>query len=111
VAIPCWLSLRRGDNGVQQRLITSSAPPRLAVADITKDSTRTAFATYARDHEAASIRRRWSTWNVLCTFLYTGELLTANPMQVVGRPKLANRSQGPPRTAVEALLEAVAHGQ
>jgi site-specific recombinase XerC len=66
------------------------------VADITKDSTRTAFATYARDHEAASIRRRWPTWNVLCTFLYTGELLTANPMQVVGRPKLANRSQGPP---------------
>lgn len=41
---------------------------------------RHAFAAYARDHEAASIRRCWSTWNVLCTFLYTGEQLAANPM-------------------------------
>jgi integrase/recombinase XerC len=83
----------------------------MPLGDITTDAMRTAFAQYAETHEAASIQRCWSTWNVLCTFLYTGELLTANPMQVVGRPKLANRSQGPPRTAVEALLEAVAHGQ
>ena len=52
-------------------------------------SMRTAFATYAQDHEASSIRRCWSTWNVLCTFLYTGEELAANPMPLVGRPKLA----------------------
>jgi hypothetical protein len=32
----------------------------------------------------------WSTRNVLCTFLYTGEQLTANPMQLDRRPKLAN---------------------
>ena len=71
---------------------------------------RTAFAGYARDHEAASIRRCWSTWNVLCTFLYTGELLAANPMQLVGRPKLAKPLlKALPRTAVEALLETVAH--
>ena len=70
-------------------LMTEGDPSRLTVADITKDSMRTAFAAYARDHEAASIRRCWSTWNVLCTFLYTGELLAANPMQLVGRPKLA----------------------
>ena len=50
---------------------------------------RSAFAAYARDHEAASIRRYWSTWNVLCSFLYKGEQLAANPMQLVGRPKLA----------------------
>ena len=67
---------------------------------------RTAFATYARDHEAASIRRCWSTWNVLCAFLYTGELLMANPMQSVGRPKLAKPlPKALPRSAVEALLE------
>jgi site-specific recombinase XerD len=88
------------------------SPARLAVADITKDSMRTAFASYARDHEAASIRRCWSTWNVLCTFLYTGELLTANPMQLVGRPNLAKPlPKALPRTAVEALLETVAHDQ
>jgi integrase/recombinase XerC len=34
---------------------------------------RAAFAAYADDHEAASIRRCWSSWNVLCTFLYTSE--------------------------------------
>ena len=45
----------------------------LTIADITKDTMRQAFSAYARDHEAASIRRCWSTWNVLCAFLYTGE--------------------------------------
>lgn len=70
---------------------------------------RSAFATYASEHEAASIRRCWSTWNVLCTFLYTGEQLEANPMQLVGRPKLAKSlPKALPRTAVEALLETVA---
>lgn len=69
-------------------LLTGGEPARLSPADITRDSMRAAFAAFAADHEAASIRRCWSTWNVLCTFLYTNELLAANPMQLVGRPKL-----------------------
>ena len=70
---------------------------------------RSAFAAYARDHEAASIRRCWSTWNVLCSFLYKGEQLAANPMQLVGRPKLAKPlPKALPRSAVDALLETVA---
>ena len=90
-------------------VVTGGNPARLDVVDITKDSMRAAFATYAQDHEAASIRRCWSTWNVLCTFLYTGEVLAANPMQLVGRPKLAKPlPKALPRSAVEALLEAVA---
>ena len=90
-------------------LMAVGNPARLTVADITKDSMRHAFAAYARDHEAASIRRCWSTWNVLCTFLYTGEQLAANPMQLVGRPKLAKPlPKALPRTAVEALLATVA---
>ena len=89
--------------------LVTGDPARLGVADITQDSMRTAFAAYARDHEAASIRRCWSTWNVLCTFLYTGEVLAANPMQLVGRPKLAKPVlKALPRTAVEALLETAA---
>ena len=93
-------------------LVTDGNPARLAVADITKDSMRDAFAAYARDHEAASIRRCWSTWNVLCTFLYTGEQLAANPMQLVGRPKLAKPlPRALPRIAVEALLETVTDDQ
>jgi site-specific recombinase XerC len=78
-------------------LMTGGDPSCLAVTDITKDAMRAAFAAYAQDHEAASVRRCWSTWNVLCTFLYTGEQLAANPMQLVGRPKLGRPlPQGPP---------------
>lgn len=92
-------------------LTTGGDPVRLAISDITKDSMRAAFAAYARDHEAASIRRCWSTWNVLCTFLFTSELLAANPMSLVGRPKLARSlPKALPRAAVGALLHAVATG-
>ncbi|WP_459971537.1 tyrosine-type recombinase/integrase [Mycobacterium sp. MUNTM1] len=46
---------------------------------------------------------------MLCTFLYTGEQLAANPMQLVGRPKPAKSlPKALPRTAVEALLATVA---
>lgn len=49
---------------------------------------------------------------MLCTFLYTGEQLSANPMQLVGRPKLARPlPKDLPRTSVEALLDAVAKGR
>jgi integrase/recombinase XerC len=93
-------------------LVTGGNPARLAIIDITKDSMRAAFAAYARDHEAASIRRCWSTWNVLCTFLYTSEQLAANPMQLVGRPKLARPlPKAIPRQAVQALLDAVIQDQ
>jgi integrase len=50
---------------------------------------QTAFAAYADSHEAASIRRCWSNWNTLCDFLYAGELITGNPMPLIGRPKVA----------------------
>lgn len=90
-------------------LVADGDPTCMNIVDIKKDSMRAAFATYARDHEAASIRRCWSTWNVLCTFLYTGEQLAANPMQLVGRPKLAKAlPKALPRNAVEALLKTVA---
>jgi site-specific recombinase XerC len=58
----------------------------LSASDITKESMRQAFAAYADSHEAASIRRCWSTWNTLCSYLFTAELLAVNPMQLVGRP-------------------------
>src|SRR6267154_991108 len=48
---------------------------RMSLGDITTDAMRTAFAQYAQTHEAATIQRCWSTWNVLCTFLYTAQLI------------------------------------
>jgi integrase/recombinase XerC len=99
----------RQDFAVIASLVTDGYPAGMNIVDITRDSMRAAFAAYALDHEAASIRRCWSTWNVLCTFLYTGEQLASNPMQLVGRPKLAKAlPKALPRTAVEALLETVA---
>jgi integrase/recombinase XerC len=79
----------RQDFAAIARLVTGDDPVGMNIVDITKDSMRAAFATYAQDHEAASIRRCRSTWNVVCTFLCTGEQLAANPMQLVGRPKLS----------------------
>jgi integrase/recombinase XerC len=80
----------------------------IALAEVTKDHMRAAFAAYASTHEPASIRRCWSTWNVLCDFLYTAELIAANPMPFVGRPKPAKTlPRSLPRPAVGALLEAV----
>ena len=84
----------------------------MAVGAITIDTMRTAFARYAETHEAASIQRCWSTWNVLCTFLYTAELIASNPMPMVGRPKLAKTlPKALPADAVAALLGALGADQ
>ena len=89
-------------------LLTSGDPAGVALIDITKNTMRAAFAGYASTHEPASIRRCWSTWNVLCDFLYTAELIPANPMPFVGRPKAAKTlPRSLPQPAVTALLEVV----
>ena len=83
-------------------------PARIALCAITIDTMRTAFALYAETHEAASIQRCWSTWNVLCTYLYTAELIASNPMPMVGRPKLAKTlPKALPTDSVSALLTAL----
>ena len=77
----------------------------MSLGDITTEAMRAAFARYAETHEAASIQRCWSTWNVLCTFLYTSELIAADPMPLVGRPKIAKTlPKGLPPNSVAALL-------
>jgi integrase/recombinase XerC len=86
---------------------TSDVSP-ISLSDITTDSMRTAFARYAQTHEAARIQRCWSTWNALCTFLYTSELIGANPMPLVGRPKPAKTlPKALPTESVAALLAAL----
>jgi integrase/recombinase XerC len=80
----------------------------MPLSAITIDTMRTAFAQHAETHEAASIQRCWSTWNVLCTYLYTAELIAANPMPLVGRPKLAKTlPKALPTDSVAALLAAL----
>ncbi|SEL01688.1 tyrosine-type recombinase/integrase [Rhodococcus maanshanensis] len=59
----------------------------LTLAALDKTTMRTAFADYALTHQAASIRRCWSTWNMLCDFLFSVDAIVANPMSAVLRPK------------------------
>ncbi len=91
--------------------VLAGGPEHLAAlepAAITKDAMRQAFAIFAASREAASIRRCWSTWNTLCSYLFTAELLGANPMQFVGRPKVAkNLPKSLPAAAARALVDAV----
>jgi integrase/recombinase XerC len=98
----------RQDFAAVAALLTAGSPVGIALTDITKDNMRAAFAAYASTHESASIRRCWSTWNVLCDFLYTNDVISANPMPFVGRPKAAKTlPRSLPQPAVGALLEAV----
>jgi hypothetical protein len=65
----------RQDFTVMADLLTAGRPNDIALTDITKNMMRAAFVVYASVHEPASIWRCWSTWNVLCEFLYTAELI------------------------------------
>lgn len=80
----------------------------LKLADITTDNVRGAFARYAANHKPASIRRCWSTWNALCTFLFREELISTNPMSRVRRPKPdATTPKSLARETVDAVLTAI----
>ena len=60
----------------------------MQLRDITGKSVRATFASYAEAHEAASVGRCWSTWNVLCACLFTSELSPANPVTQIARLKV-----------------------
>ncbi len=80
----------------------------LTPAAITKEAMGAAFAAYADNHEPASIRRCWSTWNTLCVFLYTDGFIQANPMPLIGRPKVPKSlPKGLGAETVSGLLAAI----
>jgi site-specific recombinase XerD len=90
---------------------TIDAVPDLHAINLTKDTLRSAFAAYADTHPAASIRRCWSTWNTLCTSLFTAELLDANPMPLIGRPRMPKTlPKSYPAQAVTELVAAIDTG-
>ena len=105
---PHTIAAYRQDFSSIATLITDGRPAELSLTDITRDSMRSAFGAYATGHEPASIRRCWSTWNVLCDFLYMCELIAANPMPAVGRPAPSKTlPKALPASSVVALLEAL----
>lgn len=104
-ARPEWFASFLADRGTQKRsahtlaaycrdfdaiaeiIVGGTDLTALRLSDINRDALRTAFALFAPSHAAASVRRCWSTWNTLCTDLYDDELIPANPMGSVGRPR------------------------
>jgi len=101
------LKAYRQDFTAVAELLTSGDPAGVALIDITKNIMRAAFAGYASTHEPASIRRCWSTWNVLCDFLYR----RTDPGQSHAVRRAAQGRQDVPRSlpqpAVTALLDVV----
>ncbi len=110
---PHTLTAYRHDfDGIAGVLVGGNQPDiaRLRLADITTESMRAAFAQYAETHAAASIRRCWSTWQVLCEFLFTAELIPLNPMPRVGRPARGKSlPKALPASSVAALLAVLEH--
>ena len=68
---------------------------------------RRAFADFADTHEAASVRRCWSTWNTLCSYLFGVNAIAANPMELVGKPKPAKLLPKADAEAAAALVAAI----
>lgn len=99
---PHTLQAYRHDfDAVAARLVPTEQIEALTPAAITVDTMRRAFADFAGTHEAASVRRCWSTWNTLCSYLFGINAISANPMELVGKPK-------PPKTLPKALPPAAA---
>ena len=77
----------RDFDGIATIIVGDQDVAEMRLADITRDSLRTAFSIFAAGHAAASARRCWSTWNTLCTWLYSSEFIASNPMAMVDRAK------------------------
>ena len=102
----------RDFDGIAAIIVGGPEVAAMRLEDITRDSLRTAFSIFAASHAAASARRCWSTWNTVCTYLYSSELIPGNPMSMVGRAK-AQKSlpKALPPNAIDAILADLAHAQ
>ncbi len=59
----------------------------LTLGDLQKQVLRAAFASWAGDHAAASIRRAWSAWNGFFEHLVIEEVVASNPMSAITPPR------------------------
>ncbi|MPY94562.1 MAG: tyrosine-type recombinase/integrase [Acidimicrobiia bacterium] len=80
---------RRDLEGVGRRIAAADGCQvgQLTVAALHRTAMRRAFADWAADHAAASVRRAWSAWNGFFEFLLLEDLVDANPMRAVAQPK------------------------
>ncbi|MFN0027316.1 MAG: tyrosine-type recombinase/integrase [Acidimicrobiales bacterium] len=66
----------------------------LTIGELSRPALRGAFALWAEDHAAASIRRAWSAWNGFFEHLLLEEVVATNPMSAITPPR---PSRGKPK--------------
>jgi integrase/recombinase XerD len=84
------VAYRRDVEGVAARLAVLEGfadTGSVAVSDLSRPALRAAFASWAADHAAASVRRAHSAWSNLFDFLVAEGILDGNPMAAVPKPK------------------------
>ncbi len=84
----------------------------LTLADLDRDTLRSAFGVHADGHAAASVLRTWSAWNQFFTFCVADGFTTGNPMASVARPRRPPRQPKPLRgeDTPEQLLRRLSAG-
>ena len=84
------LAYRRDVQGVAGRLAALEGIGELgdlSLPDLERSALRAAFASWASDHAAASVRRAHSAWSSFFDFLVAEGILDGNPMAAIPKPK------------------------
>jgi integrase/recombinase XerD len=88
---PATLAAYRRDlQGVASRLASLEGVGEygdVALPDLEKTALRAAFASWATDHAAASVRRAHSAWSSFFDFLVAEAVMDGNPMAAIPKPK------------------------
>jgi integrase/recombinase XerD len=88
---PATLSAYRRDlDGVASRLASLEGIGEytdVGLEDLEKPALRAAFASWASDHAAASVRRAHSAWSSFFDFLVAEGVMDGNPMAAIPKPK------------------------
>jgi site-specific recombinase XerD len=85
---PHTLTAYRGDLvGVGGRLAELEGLDTVHLPDLVRPALRGAFASWAADHAAASVRRAHSAWSSFFDFLVTEGVVEGNPMAGIPKPK------------------------
>lgn len=79
---------RRDVDGVTKRLAELDELDEVTLANLDRQALRAAFASWAADHAASSVRRAHSAWSSFFDFLVSEGVLDGNPMAAVPKPKV-----------------------
>lgn len=85
---PATLAAYRRDlQGISGRMAELEELAAITLADLDRPALRAAFASWAADHAAASVRRAHSAWSSFFDFLVAEGVIDGNPMAAVPKPK------------------------